>query len=77
MEKLFLPSLYYLRKILLVGIQLQSFHDMKDSMCTTPILSLHDFTKTFVLECDALGKGIDTILMQYDKPLTFTSKGIF
>jgi len=43
-------------------------------MCSTLVLALPDFTKTFVLECDASRKGIRVILMQDGRPLAFTSK---
>jgi hypothetical protein len=40
-------------------------------MCTTLVLATLDFTKTFIVECDALRDGIGATLMQEGRPLTF------
>jgi hypothetical protein len=55
----------------------QDFQTLKMAMCTTTVLALLDFTNTFVLECDASGKGIGIFLMKGVWSLAFTSKQLF
>jgi len=52
----------------------EAFQTLKMALCTTSFLALPDFTKTFVLECDASRKGISTVLMQEGWPLAFNNK---
>jgi len=52
----------------------QSFQSLKEVMFTTLVLSLPEFTKTFVLECDASGRGTKGVFMPNGWPLAFTNK---
>ena len=47
---------------------------MKEVISNFPILAFPDFSKPFVLECDALGEGIGAILKQGQHPIDFESR---
>jgi hypothetical protein len=40
-------------------------------MCKAPVLTTPYFTKTFIMECDALGNPIGVFIMQEGRSLAF------
>jgi hypothetical protein len=49
------------------------FEQLKEVMCKYHVLTTPDFTKTFIMECDASRNGIGVVLMQEGRPLAFES----
>jgi hypothetical protein len=46
-----------------------AFEDLKQALISAPVLSLPNFSKSFIMETDASDKGIGAVLMQEGHPL--------
>ncbi|XP_060183112.1 uncharacterized protein LOC132613073 [Lycium barbarum] len=54
--------------------QERAFKELKHRLSSAPLLQLPHFSKTFEIECDASGVGIDGVLMQEGKPIAYFSE---
>jgi len=70
------PLTHLLKKnsFLLTDEAQKMFIALKQAMCSTPILALPEFTKSFLIEYDASGTGIGAILVQEGQTLAFTNQ---
>lgn len=51
-----------------------AFETLKEAICTTSVMGLPDFSQPFVVETDAFGVGMGSILTQQHHPIAFFSK---
>ncbi|GJS29815.1 putative reverse transcriptase domain-containing protein [Tanacetum coccineum] len=51
----------------------EAFQQLKQKLCSAPILSLPEGSENFMVYCDASHKGLGTVLMQKEKDIAYAS----
>lgn len=50
--------------------------ELKQTFTKPPVSRLSDFSKPFIVECDASGNGLGAVLMQEGQPIAYFSKAL-
>nr|GEY67192.1 reverse transcriptase domain-containing protein [Tanacetum cinerariifolium] len=51
-----------------------AFQLLKQKLCSAPILALPEGSEDFIVYCDASNKGLDAVLMQREKVISYASR---
>ena len=53
-----------------------AFNELKAAVAQPLVLALLNFSKPFIIECDALGYGLGAVLMQEHRPIAYHNQAL-